>query len=536
MKRISLWMLTLIMILMVVLPSTGHAAITASTHINLDGQELALPASGQVETVDGTVMVPLRVIVEQLGYKVSWSNKAQTATIKKDKTTLQLVAGSHVATVDNKSIDLPEAPLLQNGTTLVPLRFISENTGTTVKWDNTVKTVFLTTPKKIEPSVPDKTPDTTTPADTTNASALQAISFSDSRLTVTLNGTASPKYSALTNPNRIVLDLPKTAFSDSFLNGKVMNLGNVGKVDVAGDPDVAGIRYSLFSNAPSTVRVVMDLNNAQKYKVINNNKGVVIVELDGAIKPASTINNGTGTTTNNGNTQVSGNPNTSTDPVITNPDGSTSPASDPNNDPNTTPTDTPSTAVPVTPGSGPGKDGKKLVVIDAGHGGKDSGAISLTGRYEKNFTLPVVLKIQALLEQEPNIDFVLTRSDDSYPTLPDRVKIANDLNADVFVSIHGNSTDSAVSPSGTEMYYSRTSSLSLAQIVHKHVVAALGLSDRGIHQKSLHVTRETKMPAILIEAGYLSSPKDEALMYTDAFQEQLAEAVVAGIKEYLGVE
>lgn len=533
MKKTGLWMLTLIMILMIVLPSTGHAAITESTHINLDGQELALPASGQVETVNGTVMVPLRVIVEQLGYKVTWSNRTQTATIKQNKTTLQLAAGSHTATVDDKAIDLPEAPLLQNGTTLVPLRFISENTGTSVKWDNTAKTVYLTNPKKVVTPAKGDTTDTTPPADTTDQSALQAISFSDSRLTVTLNGTASPKYSALTNPNRIVLDLPKTAFSESFLNGKVMNLGNVGKVDVAGDPDVAGIRYSLFSNQPSTVRVVMDLNNAQKYKVINNNKGVVIVELDGAVKPASTITNGNGTA-NNGNTQVSGNPNTSTDPVVvTNPDDS--PSTDPNSDPTTTPTDTPSKAVPVTPSSGPGKDGKKLVVIDAGHGGKDSGAISITGKYEKNFTLPVVLKIQALLEQEPNIDFVLTRSDDSYPTLPDRVKVANDLNADVFVSIHGNSTTSAVSPSGTEMYYSRSSSLTLAQIVHKHVVAALGLSDRGIHQKSLHVTRETTMPAILIEAGYLSNPTDEALMYTDAFQQQLAEAVVAGIKEYLGV-
>lgn len=532
MKKTSLWMLALIIVLMVVLPSTGHAAITASTHINLDGQELALPASGQVETVDGTVMVPLRVIVEQLGYKVSWSNKTQTATIKQDKTTLQLAAGSHTATVNSKSVDLPEAPLLQNGTTLVPLRFISENTGTTVKWDNTAKTVYLTTPVKTV--TPATNPTTTTgTADTTNDSALKAISFSDSRLTLTLNGTASPKYSALTNPDRIVLDLPKTSFSESFLSGQVMNVGTVGKVGVTGDPDVAGIRYSLFSNAPSTVRVVMDLNNAQKYKVINNNKGVVIVELDGAIKPTSTITNGTGTTSN-GNTQTSADPTTSTDPNVTNSDGSTS--TDPNSDPTATPTDPSSTAVPVTPSSGPGKDGKKLVVIDAGHGGTDSGAISITKKYEKTFTLAVVLKIQALLEQEPDIDFVLTRSDDSYPTLPDRVKVANDLNADVFVSIHGNSTSSAVSPSGSETYYTRADSVDFAKIMHKHMIAALGLSDRGIHQKSLHVTRETTMPAVLLEAGYLSSTNDESLMYTDVFQEQLAEAVVAGIKEYLGVQ
>ncbi|WP_017813222.1 MULTISPECIES: N-acetylmuramoyl-L-alanine amidase family protein [Paenibacillus] len=503
MKKANVWMLGMFMLLfMLIAPSMGHAA--EQTHINFNGQELTLPADGQVTTVKGSVMVPLRVVVEQLGYKVTWSNATQTATIKQGSNTLQLTADSYSALVNDKSVDLEAAPSVHNGTTLVPLRFISENTGTTVKWDNAVKTVYLTT----APAATASTGKDTAAPQQEDVAKVNAISFSDDRLTITVDGSVAPKYSSLNNPDRIVLDLPKTSFSSTFLKGQQPSVGAIGKVDVTGYPDVAGIRYSLFSSSPSTVRIVLDLNSAQQYKVINNQKGIVMVELDGALNPA-TPPAGTDTTPTGADNGA-----VSTDPADNEP----------------------SQSVPPTSTSGPGKDGKMLVVIDAGHGGKDPGAPSIQQRKEKDFTLAVVLKIQTLLQQEPNIDFVLTRSDDTYPTLQGRVKTANDLNADLFVSIHGNSTSSAVSPSGTEIYYTRKDSAAFAKVIHDHVVSALGLPDRGIHTKSLHVTRETNMPAVLIEAGYLSSTTDEALMYTDEFQQKLAQAVVDGMKEYLGVE
>lgn len=346
---------------------------------------------------------------------------------------------------------------------------------------------------------------------------INAMSFSDNRLTVTVDGNVKPKYSSLTNPDRIVLDLPKTGLSDAFLGGQTMSVGQVEKLDVTGYPQVAGVRYSLYSSSPSTVRIVLDLTQAQQYKVITDTKGLVMVELNGAA----------------GNTNTSGGTAT---PGTDNTGGTTTPGTDPSSNGTGGTTDNGSTSVTPTPGSGPGQNGKKVVVIDPGHGGTDPGAISLNKRNEKDFTLAVALKVQALLQQDPNIDFVLTRSDDTYPTLPDRVKLANNLHADVFVSIHGNSTTSKVSPSGTEIYYTRQQSLDFAKVIHDHVVQALGLPDRGIHAKSLHVTRETTMPAVLIEAGYLSNAGDEALMYTDDFQQKLAQAVVDAIKEYLNVQ
>ncbi len=543
MNRKHNWIMGMFLVwMLMVMPSVGHAAQQA--HINLNGKEISMPNNVEIVSVKGSVMIPLRVVVEQLGYKVSWAGPSQTATITQGSNVVALTAGSMVATVNGKQVDLEAAPLIQRGTTLVPLRFLGENTGATVKWDNTTKTVMLT----MKPASTDNSGSTgntsgsgtTSGSESTSGQAgstptapsamVSAMSFSDNRLTINVDGTVKPKYNSLTNPDRIVLDLPKSGFSDAFLAGQTMSVGQVGKLDVTGYPQVAGVRYSLFNSSPSTVRVVLDLNQAQQYKVITDAKGLVMVELSGA----TDTNNSSGGTTGGTTTPGSDNANTGAQTGGTTPSNGTDPSNNGTGTPGST--DNGSTNIPNTPGSGPGQNGKKVVVIDPGHGGTDPGAISLNKRNEKDFTLAVALKIQTLLQQDPNIDFVLTRSDDTYPTLPDRVKLANNLHADVFVSIHGNSTTSKVSPSGTEIYYTRKDSLSFAQVIHNHVVQALGLPDRGIHAKSLHVTRETTMPAVLVEAGYLSNAGDEALMYTDDFQQKLAQAVVDGIKEYLNVQ
>ncbi|MNI89729.1 Sporulation-specific N-acetylmuramoyl-L-alanine amidase [compost metagenome] len=71
--------------------------------------------------------------------------------------------------------------------------------------------------------------------------------------------------------------------------------------------------------------------------------------------------------------------------------------------------------------------------------------------------------------------------------------------------------------------------------MHKYLVQATGLNDRGVQYGNFHVIRETKMPAILLEVGYLSNKKDESLLFTEALQQRVAEAIVSGVKEYLGL-
>lgn len=178
-------------------------------------------------------------------------------------------------------------------------------------------------------------------------------------------------------------------------------------------------------------------------------------------------------------------------------------------------------------------DGVYKVVIDPGHGGKDKGATSASGRYEKEFTLSLSKKVEKMLKQAPNMKVYMTRNDDSFlsQTSRYRPKYANRLNADIFISLHGN-TFSNPDVSGTETFYYHDDSRLLAETMQKHVVDATGFSNRGINKKDLFVVRDTNMPAVLIEVGFLTNPQAESKMYTDKFQKSVAASIVDGIKEY----
>jgi N-acetylmuramoyl-L-alanine amidase len=177
---------------------------------------------------------------------------------------------------------------------------------------------------------------------------------------------------------------------------------------------------------------------------------------------------------------------------------------------------------------------KYKVVIDPGHGDQDPGAKAVNGRTEKEFNLSMGLKVYERLKKETLIEPLLTRSDDTFIALDDRAKFANDRNAALYVSIHGNSY--LASLSGTETYYYKEDSLRFAQIMHKHVTAASGLPDRNVRQEPFRVIKATYMPAVLLEIGYLSNEHDSALMFDEAFQNKVADAIVAGIKEQLGIQ
>lgn len=174
------------------------------------------------------------------------------------------------------------------------------------------------------------------------------------------------------------------------------------------------------------------------------------------------------------------------------------------------------------------------VVIDPGHGGKDNGASGADGHYEKEFTLDLGIKVQDLLEQDPDIKVLMTRDDDSFISQEDRERpnYANREDADVFISLHQDSFEDS-SVSGTESFYYDEESQAFAETMQKQVTSATGFNDRGTNQKSLFVLRDTDMPAVLIEIGYLTNPTDQEKMHTDDFQEQIAESIVEGIKEYL---
>ncbi|MCC5647309.1 N-acetylmuramoyl-L-alanine amidase [Nostoc sp. CHAB 5824] len=198
------------------------------------------------------------------------------------------------------------------------------------------------------------------------------------------------------------------------------------------------------------------------------------------------------------------------------------PFPDPNN-PNPQPPTQPQRRVP---------NGRVVVLIDPGHGGKDPGAVGLGGLREKDIILPISKRIAQVLQQN-GVQVVMTRDSDYFVTLPGRVQLAERANADVFVSIHANAIGPGRSDvSGLETYY-YGSGLGLARTVHNSILQSVNVRDRGVRRARFYVLRKSSMPSILVETGYLTGRNDNAKLRTSAYQNQMADAIARGILQYL---
>jgi len=191
----------------------------------------------------------------------------------------------------------------------------------------------------------------------------------------------------------------------------------------------------------------------------------------------------------------------------------------------------------------------KVVYLDAGHGGYDPGA-SYFGISEKSLTLAIQSRVKAKLEAE-GYQVVTTRTSDTYVDLTDRSRAANASESDIFVSIHINASGSSAAQ-GIETYYYQpyaeypsrinatyhanptrlSMSDTLANAIQSSLINATGAQNQGVKRQTFAVLRETTAPAVLLELGFLTNPQEAARLNTSAYQETLANAIVAGIKSY----
>ncbi|MEH2324733.1 MAG: N-acetylmuramoyl-L-alanine amidase [Nostoc sp.] len=178
-------------------------------------------------------------------------------------------------------------------------------------------------------------------------------------------------------------------------------------------------------------------------------------------------------------------------------------------------------------------NGRVVVIIDPGHGGKDSGALGIGGAREKDVILPIGKKLAEILQQH-GVQVIMTRDSDYFVTLPGRVQLAERANADVFVSIHANSAGaSRPDVNGLEVYY-YDSGLNLARIVRSSILQSIStIKDRGVRRARFYVLRKSSMPSILVETGYMTGREDMARLRTSAYQNQMAEAIARGVLQYL---
>jgi N-acetylmuramoyl-L-alanine amidase len=167
------------------------------------------------------------------------------------------------------------------------------------------------------------------------------------------------------------------------------------------------------------------------------------------------------------------------------------------------------------------------VVLDAGHGGQDSGTTSRYAGREKDATLDVIMRLRPKV-QSAGFHTVMTRSNDTFIPLDTRAAISNRQSNVIFVSVHFNDSRKS-NIRGTEVYYNSGCSAEIARNILNQVAAIPGASSRGIHTARFRVLRKAQYPAVLVECGYFSNPAEGRRCAKGEYREQLAEAIARGI-------
>ena len=221
----------------------------------------------------------------------------------------------------------------------------------------------------------------------------------------------------------------------------------------------------------------------------------------------------------------------------------------------------------------------RVVVVDAGHGGEDTGAHGLHGVLEKRANLAVARALAEELGSTPGIRAVLTRDDDTFIALRERYRIAEQAKADLFISLHANSSPRRGSGSGTEVYFlslrgatdqatkdladmenaadlvggvparaeddlvsilydvKRSSALQQSQLLAEtlldHVTRDRRLEERGVKQAGFVVLKSVEFPSVLVETAFINNPAEARLLASEEFQRQIARQLAAGVRSYL---
>lgn len=175
----------------------------------------------------------------------------------------------------------------------------------------------------------------------------------------------------------------------------------------------------------------------------------------------------------------------------------------------------------------------KVIALDPGHGGKDPGALGYSKLREKEPVLEIALKLEKMLK-EAGAKVIMTRRKDIFIPLEERVKIANRMNSDIFISIHLNGHRSANS-FGTETFIapdSKKDAKLLARFIQNSLINSLDTFDRGVKEEQLYVLEHTTMPSVLEEVVFISNQAEEDMVMKESFRRKSAEAIYKGITKY----
>ena len=340
------------------------------------------------------------------------------------------------------------------------------------------------------------------------------VSTDADKTRIVVDGTKETEYkvSVISNPQRIIIDIQNawvspnvkkaTNIDSRFAKAVRIAQHDSSTVRVVVESSMGKNNYKVFALKGGTTayRVVMDFG---KVGGGSKNSGI-----DFNPQPKPDTSSSTGSNSNRGDTVGTTSGGTTTEPAFT-----------------------------------PGLKGK-IIALDAGHGGSDTGAIGPTGVTEKGVTLRVAKALQKLLQAE-GATVLMTRTTDTEVSpkkanasdveeLQARCDVGNDGNADIFISMHMDSFTNSTPSGTTGYYYTKGSKASqrLAQYVSEGVVTALGTGNRGNKSCNFYVVKHTDMPATLVEMAFISNDKEEKLMNSEAGINRAAEGILNGLRRF----
>lgn len=460
------------------LTSTALAQDDISLYIN--GSKINCDVAPQL--VNDRTLCPTRAIFDAFGASVEWDGAKKQVSIKKDDSEILLTVGVKTAYVNSQAVSLDCAPTIISDRCMVPIRFISETLGCNVKWDDKTKSVLITYNMNNN--------DTKNENPVISDIKLAQNADDKSVFEITYNGTKEPNVFFLSYSNCIVMDFANTslAFADS-------------KVTID-NTFVKEIRYAQHEDY---ARVVIECKNVQPYTTSLAN-GIFTVNVGSASTAVVTPTN----------------PATSENPQ----------------EPDVTMTDREFTKTR--------NENNLCVVIDAGHGGKDPGAVyknenGVIELAEKDVNLTIANKVYDILLSE-GVNVKYTRNTDQFLELKEITDIANNYDADLFVSVHINAMENSPDVSGMMVLYNGDAlgdkyginSKEVAVNIDKQIAVAVNIKDRGIVSRpGLWVLRKTNMPAVLIECAFISNANDRAIMTDESALNAYARSIADGIKQSL---
>lgn len=530
--------------------------------------------------LDNRVLVPAREVFEAMGAKVDWNSTLKRVTVEYNQKKIVLIVNNNEAIINGETVLMDVPGKIINDKIMIPIRFVSEAIGMKVDWDSENRAVWIegNTQSSTDNSGSVASPIyskiqevVTTETSTQFLTTILANSAMDEVKVMTLDDKVVIDIlnsKSLLNQNisveentyikgirtsqfkedttRVVLDLKvpvevvqtlssdKTAFNMILTkknvasnplpdNGSTSENQTTGGNNTTGDNNVTNDEYddsltsqeslyvsgyrpklNLSGVTSSKIRVTDDYRNKKLVFDLGADYSAILGDTefqpgDGYVQSIKINTSGT--------TKIT---------VTTNTVYTYQVAQDSNG--------------AILELVRPREKYSQIVVLDIGHGGSDSGAVA-NGVKEKEVNFNQGMALYYLLEADPSIKVYMTRESDVYPTLQFRSQLANEIEADLFISIHNNSASANVTGAET-LYYpngSDTRGKQIAQMVQEAIVSC-GLGNRGIKARSdLYVLRTTNMPAILLETGFLTNAAEAEYINSQSFINEWSQSVYNAI-------